>query len=762
MNSTVRFYPKHHFRLLFLVFSFLFIGIGINAQVTENREQLESSIANADNDSKKVELLLRLSSYYLIKEGELKTDLDKAKQINQEARKLSNTLDYKKGIGESLLLEAQISRESGNRDYGLKKTYETLAYSKKNKLYVVTADTYRELCAYEGYEQVDFEKKAKYLEQAIPLYKKYKAYRKLADALKELGDYYGILMQAQKSLTILEEALTVYRSIGYKELQGVYVLMAGNYSLLYNRQLSLKYALLAEKTAEDVNDTSYQWCTIYNHLGVAYEDLLKYDLSFHNYEKALSLALKHKNEPDINIISYNLSYYYSQQGLYEKALQTLKRTEIKKYVQDEMTRIRRYFVYVICYSKLKKIALAKSYYEKLLNEYKASEIGEPYKLVGIITYLQNSGQVPTSYAYIGKLREYAQKTKIAYVYYQVELLSYQSDLASKKYESAIKHLQKYQRLKDSIFSLQEQKQSASLQIQFETEKKDKNIKILKEQAKLQAVKLENEKVVRYVFIGSVVALFVFLGLLYNRARLKSNANRDLELKRKQINKQNEQLKKLLAEKEWLLKEIHHRVKNNLQIVISLLNTQSAYLENKDALMAIQNSQHRMHAMSLIHQKLYQSDNLSTIDMSWYIHELINYIQECYSAEKSIKFDLDIDTIYLDVAQAVPMGLIINEAVNNTVKYAFPGKTGGEVLVSFKISGSNLYQLIISDNGVGLPKDFNLDETESLGMNLMRGLTDQIDGIFLLENQNGLKITIAFAKNTEIEDHEQVTDSSTPI
>lgn len=184
-------------------------------------------------------------------------------------------------------------------------------------------------------------------------------------------------------------------------------------------------------------------------------------------------------------------------------------------------------------------------------------------------------------------------------------------------------------------------------------------------------------------------------------------------------------------------------------MISLLNTQSAYLDNEDALMAIQNSQHRMHAMSLIHQKLYQSDNLSMIDMSWYIYELITYIKECYSSDRKINFTVDTDKVFLDVAQAVPMGLIVNEAVNNTVKYAFPEDEKGEVTVSFKNKGEDLCELIISDNGVGLPEDFDMEKTESLGMNLMRGLTDQLDGTFHLENKDGLKVMITFRKNIEI-------------
>jgi two-component sensor histidine kinase len=205
---------------------------------------------------------------------------------------------------------------------------------------------------------------------------------------------------------------------------------------------------------------------------------------------------------------------------------------------------------------------------------------------------------------------------------------------------------------------------------------------------------------------------------------------------------------LLIEKEWLLKEMHHRVKNNLQIVISLLNTQSAYLENKDALMAIQNSQHRMYAMSLIHQKLYQTDNLSQVDISWYIHELIRYMKESFEIDEKINFVIETQKMYLDIGQAVPMGLIINEALNNAIKYAFPLDRKGEIFISLKNTESNTYQFIIEDNGAGLPDHFEDTKRSSLGMNLMIGLTDQIDGTFDMKNDNGVKIKITFTKSAE--------------
>ena len=750
MNFIPYISVKNYLYILYAVLFFLLISLPATAQSKEDPDQLKKKIEAAESDSQKVELLLTLSTYYLTKPGELKADLDSANNLNFEAKKLSNTLGYKLGKGKSILLDAQIYREKGDPKNGLKKTKEALAYSEKNDIPVLKADAYKELCAYKGYEKEDVEAKIKYLEMAVPLYKKNKAYKKQADALKDLADYYGSIEENQKALVLLENAVAVYKAIGFKGLQGVYTLMSDNYGILQNTQLSLQYALMAEKTAEEVHDTSYQLCTIYNHLALAYYDLLKYDLAFTNFEKALNIALENKNASDINTISYNLASLYCQKKNYREALRTLKRTAKDYPPQDEVTQIRQRFIYVVCYSMLKQLDNAKPYYEQLLKDYQESDAGLAYKLTAIIIYLQQSGQVEKTYAYIEKFKEFAKKSNKLILYSQIELLSFQSDHASKKYESAIKHLQRHQLFRDSIFNVEKLKQSAALQLQFETEKKDKNIKLLTQQGKLQEIKIHNDQIIRYVFIGSVVVLVLFLAFLYNSFRSKKKKNEELEMQRQQINEQNELNKKMLIEKEWLLKEIHHRVKNNLQIVISLLNTQSAYLDNEDALMAIQNSQHRMHAMSLIHQKLYQSDNLANIDMSWYIYELINYMKECFDTDTKIHFHLDVEKTYLDVAQAVPIGLIINEAINNAIKYAFPLDRKGNVIISLQNIGGNNYKLLIADNGVGLPENFEDTERDSLGMNLMMGLTDQIDGTFEMKNENGLKITIAFTRNTEFE------------
>ena len=246
-------------------------------------------------------------------------------------------------------------------------------------------------------------------------------------------------------------------------------------------------------------------------------------------------------------------------------------------------------------------------------------------------------------------------------------------------------------------------------------------------------------------VGGSVMLLTFLGLLYNRFRLKQRTNKQLEYQQNEIAKKNASLQELVEQKEWLLKEVHHRVKNNLQIIISLLNTQSNYLESDAAIKAIRESQERMNAISLIHQKLYKAEDTAFINIKEYVHELVEHIRNGFSGLSGIVFDLNISNSQMDVAQAVPLGLILNEAISNAFKYAFPGGSSGLVSISIIDSSTDKnYLVTISDNGVGLSPDYDLSKKSSFGIRLMQGLSKQLGGSFKIESDIGVKINVAFA------------------
>jgi two-component sensor histidine kinase len=200
----------------------------------------------------------------------------------------------------------------------------------------------------------------------------------------------------------------------------------------------------------------------------------------------------------------------------------------------------------------------------------------------------------------------------------------------------------------------------------------------------------------------------------------------------------------VKDKEWLMKEIHHRVKNNFHIVASLLEIQSSYLKNKEALSAIKDSQHRIHSMSIIHQKLYQSESLSTIHMPEYIYELVEYLRESYAIRENIRFDLHIEKIELNHASAITLGLILNEAITNAIKYAFANTAEGKISISLTHIAETQILLSVSDNGRGLPADFNNQIGASMGMELLQGLTDDIGGTFNIQTHEGTHINIIFS------------------
>jgi two-component system, sensor histidine kinase PdtaS len=243
--------------------------------------------------------------------------------------------------------------------------------------------------------------------------------------------------------------------------------------------------------------------------------------------------------------------------------------------------------------------------------------------------------------------------------------------------------------------------------------------------------------------------------LYSRYLIKQRSNATLEIKQIEINQKNNTLQHLVTEKEWLLKEIHHRVKNNLQTVMSLLSSQSAYLKNDAALSAIQDSQHRVHVMSLLHQKLYMSEDASAIDMRIYIHELVEYLGDAFNTGQRIRFEMLVDSVKLDVVQAVPVGLILNEAITNSLKYAFPDNREGIIKISFLNYPENNYELKVADNGIGLPENFNRNKSGSLGMSLMIGLSEDLEGNFIIENDSGTSIKISFVHDVALNRIESV-------
>lgn len=205
----------------------------------------------------------------------------------------------------------------------------------------------------------------------------------------------------------------------------------------------------------------------------------------------------------------------------------------------------------------------------------------------------------------------------------------------------------------------------------------------------------------------------------------------------------DKLNKSLKEKDVLLKEIHHRVKNNLQIVSSLLSLQSQYIKEPDSVEIFKESQSRIISMALIHEKLYQTGDLTRINLSEYTSELVSDLFQSYSVNTYlVKYEVESKNILLNINTAIPCGLIINELVTNSIKHAFPNNRSGEIKIKIEYQGDD-FLLNVQDNGVGFPENLDIGDVKTLGLQLVTSLTRQLDGTIELDRKGGTSFTIKF-------------------
>ncbi|NOZ60933.1 MAG: PAS domain S-box protein [Calditrichaeota bacterium] len=205
-----------------------------------------------------------------------------------------------------------------------------------------------------------------------------------------------------------------------------------------------------------------------------------------------------------------------------------------------------------------------------------------------------------------------------------------------------------------------------------------------------------------------------------------------------------EISKHLKERDVLLSEIHHRVKNNLNLVVSLLNLQARKIQNKDqAIEAFINSRDRIYTMALVHEKLYQSAQFSAVNMKQYIQDLLQQLSAIYDLDSRIHIHFFGEEIYLDMDRAIPCALILNELITNAIKHAFPDGKSGDIIVRLKKADNERIVIICRDNGIGLPLTNSIDNSASLGLQLVKILTEQLEGKLTIKREQGTQFEISF-------------------
>lgn len=206
----------------------------------------------------------------------------------------------------------------------------------------------------------------------------------------------------------------------------------------------------------------------------------------------------------------------------------------------------------------------------------------------------------------------------------------------------------------------------------------------------------------------------------------------------------DELRKSIFEKDMLIQELHHRVRNNMQIVLSILSLQSCRVDESKYHSYFEESRHRIYAMALVHEKLYQSENMTEVDFLQYLVELINNLFKSYDINREqIRLRLDVKEIYFGIVEAVPCAMIFNELILNSIKHAFPDGRSGEIQVSIIRNHKGQNEIIVKDDGIGLPGDFDILTSKTLGMQIVQVLTKQVKGNLDINGSTGTTVTIIF-------------------
>ena len=368
------------------------------------------------------------------------------------------------------------------------------------------------------------------------------------------------------------------------------------------------------------------------------------------------------------------------------------------------------------------------------------------KAKSILKNVQMKSQIADFHAFEGKL-SYAQKNfKSSSQSYQVtlEIANEISDLSRKQdallglgraekalgnHEQSLDYFLDFYEIEDSLNTVENYKNIQNLELKYKKAEQEKSIAALNAENNFKDIKIAKAMQEQRFYILGIGLLLLLLFALYRLFKIKSKHNHELDEKNKII-------QKALTEKESLLGEIHHRVKNNLQIISSLLNLQSRHLEDQGAKDALQEGKSRVQSMGLIHQSLYQENNLSEVNMKSYIPNLCENLLATYKVNNDqINLSIEVDPIYLDVSKVIPIGLVLNELLTNALKYAFPNNEEGEINIEFK-EEQNQYVLLVSDNGIGM----NAGSQEGFGTRLIKTFTRKLDA----------KVQVVHTKGTSIE------------
>ncbi len=295
----------------------------------------------------------------------------------------------------------------------------------------------------------------------------------------------------------------------------------------------------------------------------------------------------------------------------------------------------------------------------------------------------------------------------------------------------------YDYLKDSLHSIRQESLVQELNIKYETAESRQKIAELELAQKNVALSLAKSNNQRNIFISGFVLLMVVAGFLYYQYNTKKRTSEILEIK-------NNQISESLSEREILLKEIHHRVKNNLQVISSLLNLQADTLTDDAAVHAVREGQNRVKSMALIHQRLYSTDDVRGVDVQDYLENLCSELFSAFGVDRDqVDFSVKSEGLKMDIDTVIPLGLIVNELITNSIKYAFPEGKTGHIEVALEQKGDQLVARV-ADDGVGM-NEVTLSNLNSFGWKMVNILSMKVKGKLKVINEGGTSVELVMSR-----------------
>ncbi len=301
---------------------------------------------------------------------------------------------------------------------------------------------------------------------------------------------------------------------------------------------------------------------------------------------------------------------------------------------------------------------------------------------------------------------------------------------------------------DSMQSVENNAQAAVMQVVYSVDEKNRELgkeKIRTAEAEAEAARQKGQKQILYFGVATLVVILIIFILAFVQRRKRA---KKLVEQNQQIEHQKEIIEQSLIEKETLLKEVHHRVKNNLQLVSGILELQAVKFDDKNVREMMEEGQSRVRSMALIHQQLYQNEDIGNIDFKQYLAKLVNDIAITFNDKsKRIEIHINVNQSKLDINTAVPLGLIVNELITNSFKHAFHNRENGNIYIDLEEVESEWFKLVVRDDGNGLAENFDPIKSNSLGLRLVKGLTRQLGGEFSHSNGTGAQFIIQFKNGT---------------